>query len=461
MVAPQKILIVDGSGLSRALIARIIRAELSDAKIFTCCNVREALALVDLHQFDLISTALMLPEGVDGLELCRQVRNRKRYRFTPVILVSGDADARLLREGFTSGITRYFNKKFGYQDLADFIRAYLVYHAGMHGRILYVEDSATAAVITRNILEQHGLEVTWVKTAEAALELLQQHKNPPDTFDLVFTDFYLADQLTGGDLLHAIRNRLNLATHELPVLVVTVGDDPKQQSKIYQAGANDFITKPFVEEVLVARIRTLLLIKHQFHALRQQTEQLRRFSVIDALTGTFNRRFLLDHGEEYLKPEYQPISVFFIDIDHFKQVNDYYGHLTGDRVLQAVGKVLMQTFPEPQHLVVRFGGEEFLVLASHKCGLDVAREADQCRIAIQQLYPEGVPVTVSVGISCSKANPHAKFDRLISLADAALYVAKDQGRNQTCVHTGTSVKPVSQLFAECELPALAPPTPAT
>ncbi len=448
MTTLQKILIVDGSELSRALIARIIRSELSQVRIFTCSNAREATALLDAHSVDLIITALMLPEGGDGLALCRGIRTHKSYSFTPVILVSGDADERVLREGFMAGVTRYFNKTRGYQELAEFIRAYLVYHAGMHGHILYVEDSETAAVITQNILEQYGLQVTRVKTAEAALALLQQTKNPLEQFDLVFTDFYLADKLTGGDLLHAIRNRLGLASYELPVLVITVGDDVQTQSRIYQAGANDFITKPFATDVLIARIRTLLLIKHQFQALRKQAEQLQRYAVIDALTGAYNRRFLLDHGEDYLKPEHQPISIFFLDIDNFKQINDYYGHLTGDRVLQALGKLLMETFPEPQYLVVRFGGEEFLVIASQKCGADIVQAADACRVAIQQLYPEGVPVTASIGVTCSVGHPNAKLDRLISLADAALYVAKDQGRNQTCIHTGEGVKSLAQLFSE-------------
>jgi two-component system cell cycle response regulator len=372
---------------------------------------------------------------MDGLDFSRQVRTDPVHHYTPVIVVSGDADERLLREGFAAGVTDYFDKSLGYHAFASFIRDFTRRHTGLVGRILYVEDSPTVAVQTTRLMERHGLQVIHTPLAEKALEILLE-SNPiepatPGNVDIVVTDFYLKGRLTGGDLLHAIRAKLRLSQQEMPVLVITAADaDEGRQTEVFHAGANDFVSKPIVEEVLIARIRSLLLIKQQFVALKSQTEEMRLLATTDSLTGVRNKRYLLDRGEQLLADRRnQPVSVMLLDIDHFKKINDNYGHIAGDRILEALGRLLLDSLREDT-LIVRFGGEEFAVLLP-RCNLrEVQSRAESLRAQIEALNPIGHPITVSIGVASTGAHPDFNLTQLLMQADRALYAAKANGRNQ-------------------------------
>ena len=351
------IMVVDGSEVSRTIISRIINAEMHNTRIITCGTGEEAMAHLAMEQFDLITTALMLPD-IDGLDLARRIRMSDTHHYTPVVVVSGDADSRLLREGFEAGVTDYFDKSLGYQAFVEFVKSITRRTAGLVGRVLYVEDSRTAAMVTRHIMEKHGLKITHTTTAEHALELLEAEltkKSGQGEYDIVITDFFLQGKLTGGDLLHAIRTRLHYSHQEMPVLVVTVADNEQKQAEVFHAGANDFVTKPIVEEILLARIHSLLLIKQQFNALKRQAEEMRMIAATDSLTGVRSKRYLLDHGDQFLRRDTNnPVSVFLLDIDHFKKINDSMGHITGDHVLAALGELLNRYLPN-NAMIVRFG----------------------------------------------------------------------------------------------------------
>ncbi|MBI5463154.1 MAG: diguanylate cyclase [Gammaproteobacteria bacterium] len=430
------ILVVDGSDVARAIVARVVEEELPNTRITHCGSGQEAVTCMQSEHFDLITTALMLPD-MDGLDFSRQVRTDPIHHYTPVIVVSGDADERLLREGFAAGVTDYFDKSLGYQAFASFIRDFTRRHTGLVGRILYVEDSPTAAAQTIRLMERHGLQVLHTPSAEQALDMLLEASlgdvASPGNVDIVVTDFYLKGRLTGGDLLHAIRAKLRLSQQEMPVLVITSADaDDGRQTEVFHAGANDFVCKPIVEEVLLARIRSLLLIKQQFNALKSQTEEMRMLATTDSLTGVRNKRFLLDHGEQFLADRRnQPVSVMLLDIDHFKNINDNYGHITGDRILEALGRLLRDSLREDT-LIVRFGGEEFAVLLP-RCALREAQSrAEALRLQVEALHPLEHPITVSVGLASTGTYPDFNLTQLLTQADRALYAAKAHGRNQVC-----------------------------
>ncbi len=218
----------------------------------------------------------------------------------------------------------------------------------------------------------------------------------------------------------------------MPVLVLTGSESGARQAEVFHAGANDFVSKPIVEEVLMARIHSLLLIKQQFKALKRQSEYMHRLSITDSLTGVYNRRYLLDHGEQFLATRRNhPVGAVLLDIDHFKKINDNLGHITGDRVLQALGELLLQRVPE-NALAVRFGGEEFALLVP-RCNINDAEQcAEGLRKEIEDLKPAGVPITVSVGLATNQQNPDLSLTQLLNRADKALYEAKAQGRNKVC-----------------------------
>jgi two-component system cell cycle response regulator len=432
------IMVVDGSEVSRTIISRILKNEMENVRITTCATAADALShLGNFERFDLITTSLMLPD-MDGLDLCRKIRISERHHYTPVIVVSGDADTRLLREGFAAGVTDYFDKSSGYKQFVEFIKSFLQRNSGLVGKILYVEDSPTAAAITRRIMEKHGLKVVHVTHAEQALELLEGVANgwvsEDDGFDIIVTDFFLKGKLTGGDLLHAIRTRFHYSQQEMPVLVITVTDNQKKQAEVFHAGANDFVTKPIYEEIFIARIRSLLLIKQQFIALKHQAEEMSRLATTDSLTGVRSKRYLLDHGNKFFQgSKNQPVAAMIMDIDYFKKINDELGHLTGDHVLAGLGELLNRLFPDD--MVVRFGGEEFsVVFANTDC--ERARQlGEQLRKKVEQLSPAGVDITISIGVASTSTYTSTDLTGLLAHADQALYAAKQRGRNRVCIAT--------------------------
>lgn len=433
-------MVVDGSEVSRTIIARILHAEMEDTHITTCASAREALAHLACVQFDLITTALMLPDK-DGLELTREIRKSSTHHYTPIVVVSGDADTRLLREGFSAGVTDYFDKSLGYQAFVEFIKTFTRRNSGLVGKVLYVEDSKTAAMVTRHIMEKHGLKITHITTAERALELLEQnHNDPVEGYDIVVTDFFLKGKMTGGDLLHAVRTRMHYSQQEMPVLVVTVSDNEAKQAEVFHAGANDFVTKPIIEEVMIARIHSLLLIKQQFSALKRQAEEMRRISVTDSLTGVRSKRYLLDNGDKFLrKRSNDPVWAILIDIDHFKMINDKLGHITGDHVLAALGELLNLSF-NSEAMVVRFGGEEFAILLPHCSAQDAQNKAETLRRKVEDLNPVGVHVTTSLGLASTLDHPNTNLNSLLIMADNALYAAKERGRNCICVNSSKGIE---------------------
>jgi two-component system cell cycle response regulator len=432
---PNRILVVDGSEVARTIIVRILNEEMPDTEITTTGSVQEACAWLERSHFDLITTALMLPDK-DGLELSRYVRASNHHHYTPTIVVSGDADIRLLREGFAAGVTDYFDKSLGYRAFADFIKDFMQRNSGLVGRILYVEDSLLTATVLMRLMERHGLQVIHTTHAEDALQLLhdtaQGNSRQHEAFDIVVTDFFLQGHLTGGDLLHAIRAKFHYSQQEMPVLMLTGSESDEKQVEVFHAGANDFVAKPIVEEVLMARIRSLLLIKQQFVALKNQTEDTHRLAITDSLTRVYNRRYLLDHGENFLaNRNNQPVAALLLDVDHFKRINDNLGHIAGDRVLEALGQLLLERIP-PHAMAVRYGGEEFALLLP-RCHINDAQQcAEELRREIQALKPRGIAITVSIGLATSQQNPDISLTQLINHADTALYAAKAQGRNKVC-----------------------------
>ena len=434
-----RILLVDGSSVTRALLTKTLLEELPHVEVTAVETSKEAQQKLAETHFDLLSTALVLPD-MDGLALCRKLRQSNEFNYLPVIVVSGDADTRLLREGFAAGVTDYFDKSKGYKAFGSFVKSFIQRHSGMVGQVLFVEDSATAAAVTCKILEQHGLKVLHVNNAEEAMSYIAGTKDDDARIpiDLVITDFYLEGNMTGGDLLYATRVTLHISQQELPLLVLTGNDDHKTQVEVFHAGANDFVTKPIIEEILIARVRALLLIKHQYDAIKQQAETMRWIAATDSLTGVRSKRYLIDNGEDYLRDaNQQPVWAFILDIDNFKQLNDSKGHISGDHVLADVGDQLNSSFSDA--MVVRFGGEEFCILLPNTQPEQAMQRAENLRHDIANLHPSGMDITISIGIVSSLDFPDIHLTQFISNADKALYAAKERGRNRVCIYTDDGI----------------------
>jgi len=252
--ASPRIMVVDGSKLVRRLIGDVLRQALADVEIVECGGLDEARAALAQAPVDLVSTSLLLPDG-EGLHLARAVREAAGQRYVPVIVVSGDAQAHLEARRFTEDITDHFDKALGHRALAEFVRGYVHPAPIPDAHVLYVEDSRTVALATRRMLETQQMRVTHVVSAEDALAYLEAYRDSPGApgADLLLTDVYLKGELSGHDLLRAVRRDFGYGKRRLPVLVMTGDGNRDNQIDLLHAGANDLVVKPADERVLASK----------------------------------------------------------------------------------------------------------------------------------------------------------------------------------------------------------------
>ena len=290
----------------------------------------------------------------------------------------------------------------------------------MTNTILIVDDVATNVLLLRRMVER--IEDTKAVTFTVAAEALAwcESREP----DLVLLD-YVMPEIDGVDFLRRFRAQPHLAT--IPVVVVTGQEDRPSLYRALDAGANDFLTKPVDELELLARAKNML-------KLRSATRDLYRLATTDELTGLANRRhFLLRLVDEVARAARypQPTSVALLDLDHFKLINDTYGHGGGDAVLQVTAALCRDVLRDVD-TIGRIGGEEFAVLMP---GTDIAGALIVCerlRLAVEQARVETLTgiVRPSVSIGVAERRPDEDSALLLLRADTALYRAKQNGRNR-------------------------------
>ncbi|MBK9670400.1 MAG: response regulator [Thermomonas sp.] len=251
-----RVMVVDGSRLVRKLIGDTLLRDLPNAEVIGCGGLEEARAVLANGVVDLVTTALVLPDG-DGLALARMVRETAGQAYVPVIVVSGNAQEALETRAFTEDITDYFDKSLGHGALAAFIRGY-VQPAPIEGaRVLYVEDSKVVAVATKRMLARQAMQVLHVPSVEEALEHLHKYRGRSDGdvgADLVLSDVYLKGALSGRDLLGQIRGAFGYGKRRLPMVMMTGDDNRDNQAALLREGANDLVLKPIEERLLVTKV---------------------------------------------------------------------------------------------------------------------------------------------------------------------------------------------------------------
>jgi len=300
------------------------------------------------------------------------------------------------------------------------------------GAFLLVDDDPANRDMLSRRLSRKGHRVTCTADGRQALALLEA-----SDFDVVLLDIEMPG-LSGLEILRAIRAKFG--AFKVPVIMVTAHDVSSEIVRALDMGANDYITKPIDFPVALARIRTQLLVKRAMDALEEVNERLRHLATVDALTGIANRRRfdeVLDSEWKRAIRDAQPISVLLLDVDHFKNYNDTYGHDVGDKVLKQVAAT-MQGSVRPGDFVARYGGEEFSVVLPATDTASAMIVAERLRRAVENSevdHGDGATkshVTISVGIATGIARRDAEPQPLITLADGALYDAKHAGRNRVC-----------------------------
>jgi diguanylate cyclase (GGDEF)-like protein len=303
-------------------------------------------------------------------------------------------------------------------------------------RILVVDDDQDSLDLLMRWLSMEGFDAFGASNGLEALQSIGA-----DRPDLVLLDLIIPPP----DGLAVIRTvKKDRAMSTIPVVVMTVKRDLKSKVEALRTGADDFITKPFHFDELDAVLRSSLKKRYLYTSLERANRQLKeanerllKLSVTDDRTNLLNDRYLKRRlSEEFKRAERYafPLSVMMIDLDHFKQVNDKYGHDCGNEVLARFGQLAVDNAREID-IVGRYGGEEFLMILPNTDGIRAASVAERLRKAAEEhIYKHKeflIRITVSAGVASIPANRAVRTEAdLIKAADDALYRAKQASRNK-------------------------------
>lgn len=292
--------------------------------------------------------------------------------------------------------------------------------------ILVIDDSVSNIRVLSALLQDKG-EVLFATSGEEGIEIARLRRP-----HLILLDVEMPE-MDGYEVCRRLKNDPN--TVDCAVIFVTAHTTPEYEVRALEAGAVDFIGKPFNPPVVRARVHTQL-------TMRLQAEMLQQLARRDGLTGLYNRRYF----DEVIESEWRrhqrkasSLGLAMIDIDHFKDFNDHYGHLEGDACLQQVATTLLTNTRRPGEMVARYGGEEFVAVLPSLGNDDLVKYGDWLLQKIRQL---AIPhahshvaeiVTISIGMASLVPEASGKHIDLIALADYALYRAKATGRNRLVV----------------------------
>ncbi|MER2534386.1 MAG: diguanylate cyclase [Rhizobiaceae bacterium] len=312
--------------------------------------------------------------------------------------------------------------------------------------VLLVDDQVVVGeAVRRALLDEPGIEFHFCSNPAEAIAVARSVQPTVILQDLVMPT------MNGLDLVR--QYRADADTKDIPIIVLSTKEEASVKSEAFRVGANDYLVKLPDRIELIARIRyhsagylSQIQRDEAYRALRRSQQQLmetnlelQRLTNVDGLTGLSNRRYF----EEYFETEWrhamrtrEPISLLMIDIDHFKQYNDTYGHLAGDEVLRSVARAIKDTFSRPRDLAVRMGGEEFVVILPQTTldeltalGNEAVRVVEGLAIPHSSSTVAEV-VTISVGGTAYVPKPEDQPSGFLEAADRAMYEAKRSGRNR-------------------------------
>lgn len=459
-VPPVNVLIVDNSKMIRA----IIREELTSVGFrgVEADSPEKVYEILSKEQIDLITLSAELP-GKSGYDLCRDITSEKFVHSDrnysgnriPIIFITSNDTIEGRAMGFKNGAADFLSKPFAPGEVAHAVKNLLYPETTLIGvTAVVVEPDDKSRMILMDFLSGMGVIVFDAKSADEGFNLVEEYKN---SVDLILATYRMPDGR--GDRL-SFRIRKELGMEEVPILILSDTDDKDPILEIFRSGATDYLHKPFIKEELLGRLqvhlRAALLNKklmNKVNEMENMNQILKKMASLDNLTGLPNRRFFFDKFQEAMhrRDRYKDdLGLMLVDIDHFKKVNDTYGHQTGDLIIKEVANVIRTTVRRVD-IVGRVGGEEFGLLVSHidkkNCMLLGARLGKKVAAKRFKNHKGTIgKVTISIGCFLSQPNDGLTVEEIYDLADENLYRAKSKGRNCIVCRSGVdSDKPVKVI----------------
>ncbi|MES2711797.1 MAG: PleD family two-component system response regulator [Pseudomonadota bacterium] len=458
-----RILVVDDVAANRRLLEARLRAEYFE--VSQAASGAEAIAIALSWAPDVILLDVMMPV-MDGFECCRLLKAEPETQHIPVVMVTAliDADERV--RGLEAGADDFLSKPVSEATLLSRLRALLrvkqVTDAwrlrqntarelglearpplaiGLEGtRALLLRSDAEETALIGGMLAADGISLLNGGSEAEARQLLAV-----GGFDLVLLSMTNPDVEA---LRFASSLRASSATRDLPLLLV---GDPDQHTQIlrgFDLGANDHVLRPVDPNELRARVRNQIRRRRFQESLQNDLDRSLEMAVTDPLTGLRNRRYVRRHLDGLLRGG-KGATALLVDVDHFKRVNDDFGHASGDHVLQEIA-LRMQDQLRASDVIGRYGGEEFLVVLDTDIEEEVMTVATRLKHAVAdmpfRLGDHRAIITISAGVAI--AAPGMNSDSVISAADTALYRAKRAGRDRVeMAHGADLTGPTSSAAA--------------
>ncbi|MBC2882940.1 diguanylate cyclase [Campylobacter sp. Marseille-Q3452] len=409
-----KILIVEDNKALARLIAKKMEDKV-EMEIDVAYTMAEAQAfLSDPKEYFIALLDLNLPDAPNG-EIVDYVISKG----LPSIVLTGSMDD-ATRESFIHKDIVDYVYKGNMDDINYIFKIINRLSKNRQYKVMVAEDSAPFRNNLKKILTSLQFQVF---TAAHGEEAMSYFADNPD-MKLVVCDYRMPVK-DGLEVLKEIRAAGD--KNQIGVLMMTSPSENVNGAIFLKNGANDFIAKPFVKEELICRVNNLI-------EAMENINQIADFANKDFLTGVYNRRYFYDDMNEYLayaEERAEPYAVAMLDIDHFKQINDTYGHDGGDKALKTLAKKLIDETKKGD-LVARFGGEEFCIVLKNVSNEEAVKFFVNLRASIAnckvRLKKEQIKFTVSIGVAFSRSD--YRLDELLELADEALYRAKENGRNR-------------------------------
>jgi two-component system, cell cycle response regulator len=450
-----RVLVVDDIAANVRLLQARLEAEYFD--VLTASRGEDALDICARERVDVVLLDVMMP-AMDGFEVCRRLKASPRTHHIPVVMVTALDQPSDKLQGLECGADDFLTKPVDDIALVTRVKSLarlkvlndeMLMRASTSRQLGLTDEEALERALSAGpgrilVVDDHPRSAPRIMGALTKVHDAVLERNPQTALIMLaeqpFDLLIVSTSLEGADGLRLCSQVRSLdRTRHMPIIIVVEAGNEARLLRGLDMGVNDYVMSPVDRHELLARVKTQIKRKRYSDYLRNRLRESVELSITDSLTGLYNRRYMESHLRTMLGESLRtgaPLSILVADIDHFKSVNDTYGHDAGDAVLKEFSQ-RFQRCTRGIDLACRLGGEEFLIImpdtdSSH--AYQIGERIRDCVAAqpFEVKHDQKIAVTASVGLATLQGEndtPETMFKR----ADAALYAAKRRGRNQVAV----------------------------